>query len=264
MNPDKGLLDWAGLPGPRKVLAAARRRLDQGSDLTGSPLRVSLTADERKEVGKLLGMTWAHSGRAVSAWALAKAIGNLGTDVPELLAAIGTPIRDLRGARIAARQGAEEERERAVTALTDADVPADVVSTWSPGADCRLRAAANSRVSRRAARACGNAFPTRTPAGSCSRCLPRRLSMTPTPWTAAVRSLPVSCDSSAMSFQNQPKCGGPPGKNTGLTATWSPHVCSSSIFPSKATPRATALGQQLLRHSAEPDRQRVRRRRPGP
>lgn len=130
MNPDKGLLDWAGPPGPRKVLAAARRRLDQGSDLTGSPLRVSLTADERKEVSKLLGVTWAHSGRAVSARALAEAIGNLGANVPELLAAIGTPVRDLRGVRIAARQGAEEERERAVTALTDADVPADGASAW--------------------------------------------------------------------------------------------------------------------------------------
>lgn len=130
MNPDKGLLDWARLPGPQKVLAAARRRLDQGGDLTGSPLRVSLTADERKEVGKLLGMSWTHSGRAVGARALAEAIGNLGTDVPELLAAIGTPVRDLRSARIAAKQGAEEERKCAVTALTDAGVPADVASAW--------------------------------------------------------------------------------------------------------------------------------------
>ena len=131
MNPDQGLLDWARLPGPRKVLAAARRRLEEGGDLTGRPFRVSLTADERTDVGRLLGMSWVHSGRAVGARALAETIGNLGTDIPELLAAIGPPVQDLRGARIAARQGAEEERERAVIALTDAGVPADVASAWA-------------------------------------------------------------------------------------------------------------------------------------
>jgi uncharacterized protein (TIGR02679 family) len=131
MNPDKGLLDWARLPGPRKVLAAARRRLEEGGDLTGRPFRVSLTTDERKDVGRLLGMSWIHSGRAVGARALAEAIGDLGTDIPELLAAIGTPVRDLRGERIAARKGAEAERERAVIALTDVGVPVGVASSWA-------------------------------------------------------------------------------------------------------------------------------------
>jgi uncharacterized protein (TIGR02679 family) len=131
MNPDNGLLDWARLPGPQKVLAAARRRLEEGGDLTGRPFRVTLTASEREEVGKLLGMSWIHSGRAVGARALAEAIGNLGTDVPELLAAAGTPVRDLRGARIAAMQGAEAERERAVAVLRDVGVPPDVASAWA-------------------------------------------------------------------------------------------------------------------------------------
>jgi len=131
MNPDKGLLDWARLPGPQKVLAAARRRLEEGGDLTGSPFRVKLTGPEREEVGKLLGMSWIHSGRAVSARELAKAISNLDTDVPELLAAMGTPVRDLRGARIAARQGAEAERERAVAALTSVGIASEVASAWS-------------------------------------------------------------------------------------------------------------------------------------
>ena len=131
MNPDQGLLDWARLPGPQKVLAAARRRLEEGGDLTGSPFRVRLTAGEREEVGKLLGMSWINSGRAVGARKLAEAIGNLGTDVPELLAALGRPVRDLRGARIAARQGAEAERERALAVLTDAGIPLDVASAWA-------------------------------------------------------------------------------------------------------------------------------------
>jgi uncharacterized protein (TIGR02679 family) len=130
MNPDKGLLEWARLAGPRKVLAAARRRLEAGGDLTGSPFRVSLTPAEREEVGRLLGMTWTHSGRAVSARALAEAISNLGTEVPELLAATGAPVRDLRADRIAARQGAEAERERAAAVLTAVGVSPDVASAW--------------------------------------------------------------------------------------------------------------------------------------
>src|SRR6185437_7891872 len=118
-------------PGPQKVLAAARRRLEEGGDLTGSPFRVRLTAGEREEVGKLLGMSWINSGRAVGARKLAEAVGNLGTDVPELLAALGSPVRDLRGARIAARQGADAERERALAVLTDAGIPLDVASAWA-------------------------------------------------------------------------------------------------------------------------------------
>src|SRR5580692_44069 len=96
MSPDRGLLEWALLPGPQKVLAAARRRLEAGGDLEGSPLRVSLTLDERDEVGRLLGIAWTQSTRAVSARALVEKIGDLGTDVPALLAATGAPVRDLR------------------------------------------------------------------------------------------------------------------------------------------------------------------------
>lgn len=52
---DDHLLAWAQLPGPRKVLAAARRRLEAGHSLDGSPLRVVLDPGERAEVGRLLG-----------------------------------------------------------------------------------------------------------------------------------------------------------------------------------------------------------------
>lgn len=58
---DDRLLAWARLPGPRKVLAAARRRLEAGHSLNGSPLRADLTPGERAEVGRLLAS--AGSGR---------------------------------------------------------------------------------------------------------------------------------------------------------------------------------------------------------
>lgn len=127
---DDRLLAWARLPGPRKVLAAARRRLEAGHSLNGSPLRADLTPGERAEVGRLLGFRWERSGRAVSAKALTEAVEQHGLTVAELLIADGGPIRDLRGAKEAARQGAANEREHAAAALQATGVPADAVTDW--------------------------------------------------------------------------------------------------------------------------------------
>jgi uncharacterized protein (TIGR02679 family) len=127
---DDALLASAELPGPRKVLAVARRRLEAGHGLDGSPLRVSLTPDERVEVGRLLGTTWARSGRAVGARALARAVGSLGADMAELLAATGGPVQNLRAGRAASRLQASTERERAAQVLVAAGVPAGTVGAW--------------------------------------------------------------------------------------------------------------------------------------
>jgi uncharacterized protein (TIGR02679 family) len=130
MSLDENLLNWARLPGPRKVLAAARRRLEAGGHLSGRPLRVGLTPDERDEVGRLLGMTWVGSGKAVGARTLAGTLQGLGTDVRELLEATGEPLRDRRTERDIARTDAAAERERATALLTSVDVPPDVAAAW--------------------------------------------------------------------------------------------------------------------------------------
>ena len=127
---DERLLQWARLPGPQKVLAAARRRLEAGHGLTGSPLRVDLTMKERDQVGGLLGMTWARSGRGVGARALATAVAGLGTDVAELLAATGEAVRDLRAEKDAARQQIAAERQCAASALAAAGVSPDIAAAW--------------------------------------------------------------------------------------------------------------------------------------
>lgn len=118
------------MSGPQKVLASARRRLEAGRGLDGSPLRVDLTPDERAEVGRLLGIAWVRSGRAVGARALARAVGSLGAEVAELLAATGGQVHDLRADRAASRQEAATERELAAQALADAGVPADAIAAW--------------------------------------------------------------------------------------------------------------------------------------
>ncbi len=127
---DDRLLTWARLPGPRKVLAAARRRLEAGRGLGGSPLRVDLTAGERSEIGQLLGLSWERSGRAVGAKALAMSVENYGTTVTGLLVATGDPVRDRRAARESALKNAAAERIRAGAALHDVGVPAITASAW--------------------------------------------------------------------------------------------------------------------------------------
>jgi hypothetical protein len=104
---DPALLTWAKLSGSSKVLNAARRRLEGGHGLSGTPLFADLTVEERADVGRLLGLTWQRSGRAVSARELSAAIRDRGTDVEELLAALGTSVRPLQAER------AEREAHRA-------------------------------------------------------------------------------------------------------------------------------------------------------
>ncbi len=127
---DPGLLEWARLPGPAKVLAAARQRREAGHSMVGRPLRVALAAAERNQVGKLLGTTWLLSGQQVGAKMLATAVESLGTDLDALLTETGGPLRDRPAERAAARRDADGERALAATVLAAADVPAEVVTGW--------------------------------------------------------------------------------------------------------------------------------------
>jgi uncharacterized protein (TIGR02679 family) len=127
---DRRLLEWARLPGPTKVLAAARQRLEAGHGMGGSPLRVSLTDAERDQVGKLLGTKWTLSGRQVGARALAEATRSLGTDLETLLAACGGPLRDRPAEKAASLHNAEDERARALGVLDAAGVPSAAGAAW--------------------------------------------------------------------------------------------------------------------------------------
>jgi uncharacterized protein (TIGR02679 family) len=127
---DPRLLEWSRLPGPAKVLAATRQRLEAGHGMGGSPLRVGLTDAEREQVGRLLGTKWVLSGRQVGAKALAEAVRSLGTDLETLLTSSGGPLRDRPAERAASLRTAEHERARAADVLAAAGVPAASADTW--------------------------------------------------------------------------------------------------------------------------------------
>ena len=127
---DPGLVSWARLPGPAKVLAAARQRLEAGRAMTGSSLRVALTEPERDQVGRLLGTSWVLSGRQVGAKALANAVQTLGADLETLLTVVGGTLRNRPAERAATLQDAYDERTLASTALTEAGVPEETATAW--------------------------------------------------------------------------------------------------------------------------------------
>ncbi|WP_433007923.1 TIGR02679 domain-containing protein [Kribbella sp. CA-294648] len=124
------LMAWARQPGPRKVLAAARRRLENGHGADGSALRVSLSSAEREQIGELLGLRWTNSGRAPGIKALAGAVTDAGADLSELLAAIEGPLRDRPSERTDARHQADAERADAQAVLVAAGVPAQPAESW--------------------------------------------------------------------------------------------------------------------------------------
>lgn len=127
------LVEWARLPGPAKVLSAARRRLESGHRLSGSPLRVPLSAEERNEVGRLLGVRWVLSARAVSLNALDEAVSSLGSDLISLLAELGGPLRDRPAERAMAAARSDDERRQAINALFAVGVPEAAAASWVDG-----------------------------------------------------------------------------------------------------------------------------------
>jgi uncharacterized protein (TIGR02679 family) len=127
---DPRLLEWARLPGPAKVLAAARQRLEAGHGMGGSPLRVGLTDAERDQVGRLLGTKWVLSGRQVGAKALAEAVRSLGADLETLLTSSGGPLRDRPAERAASLRQAADERAKAAGVLAAAGVPTPSAVDW--------------------------------------------------------------------------------------------------------------------------------------
>ncbi len=93
-------------------------------------LRVELDQDERAEVGQLLGTPWLTQGRPVGAKALADAVASAGSDLVDLLTAIGGPLRHLPTERAEARDAAAAERAAAYQVLVVAGVPAEAANVW--------------------------------------------------------------------------------------------------------------------------------------
>ncbi len=127
--PASFLLEWAARPGPRRVLEAARGRLESGRLGVRSVVDVPLTPAERQEVGRLLPAGWTAGGGPVGVKALRAGLAEHRTTLEDLLVATGGPLRDLPGEARRRREATMREHDDALDALRSlvaAPVPAEV------------------------------------------------------------------------------------------------------------------------------------------
>ncbi|MFJ2668742.1 TIGR02679 domain-containing protein [Nocardia fluminea] len=130
-EPAAGLREWAALPGPQRVLAAVRKRVHRGGQLTKGPLQVDLSQDERRQVARLLGTKWDVSGRAVTLSALATALAGHGIGVAEFVEHLdGAPMPVKRDIAAAEQAASAAERAEAVKTLCAAGLSESVVGAW--------------------------------------------------------------------------------------------------------------------------------------
>ncbi|AEV85433.1 hypothetical protein ACWT_4413 [Actinoplanes sp. SE50] len=114
---------WAAQPGPRKVLTAVRELLQERRTGNGVIVRVELTATQRAQVARYLGVAWDTSGQPVTLGRLRAALLRAGDDLLDLLTRTGGAIEDVRGRRDEAAARAAARIDAAYTGLTTAGLP---------------------------------------------------------------------------------------------------------------------------------------------
>ncbi|WBC05312.1 TIGR02679 domain-containing protein [Micromonospora sp. WMMA1976] len=119
---------WANLPGPTKVLAAARDLLENGKTGLNVTVRVTLDAAERDQVGRILGMAWEASAAPVTLGRLRKALRGLDDSLEDLLVRLGGPLDDRVAKRESDRQAAKDHIDSAYAVLTGAGIPEHAVA----------------------------------------------------------------------------------------------------------------------------------------
>lgn len=115
--PPAFLVEWAGRPGPRRVLDAARDRLENGRLGVRSVLEVARSPAERQDVGRMMPAGWTASGGPVGTKALRAGLAEHRVSLEDLLIAAGGPLRDLPGDARSRREAAARERTNALADL---------------------------------------------------------------------------------------------------------------------------------------------------
>ncbi|MGJ9493913.1 TIGR02679 domain-containing protein [Actinotignum sp. GS-2025a] len=98
------ILEWANLPGPRKLLGQAREKIEKGKLAERSQLGKGLTDAERIQVERLIPAGWARGHKPLQARQLRASLRDNGADLEELLVYLGGPLRDITAEKEAARE----------------------------------------------------------------------------------------------------------------------------------------------------------------
>jgi uncharacterized protein (TIGR02679 family) len=139
---ERQVLGWAQSPGASVLLAEARRRWEAGHRGDRVRLAVSLTLDQRRDVGRLLGLEWVASGKTATLGQLRAAVGRAapGWDTADLLTAIGGELRDKRAEKAQLADVRAGRREQLISILRLAGISTGVAELavarrWLGGVD---------------------------------------------------------------------------------------------------------------------------------
>lgn len=130
------ILTWARRPGSAALLRTARQRVETGR--SGPGTRLTVAPDHRGDVGRMLGVTWELSGKAVTLGALGKALEGADTTLEDVLVATGGPLRNAAVEKAQARDATARRRDHRAAVLSDAGIPDAVVPMalrWLGGAE---------------------------------------------------------------------------------------------------------------------------------
>jgi uncharacterized protein (TIGR02679 family) len=128
----KGVGEWMRMSGPSALLQAIRVRAQRGHGTESGILStLSLSADQRREIGLLLGTRWEVSGRPVRLQDVAARLAEHGLSVRQLAeAATGRPIEENRALRERAAAQAAAERAQAARLLIAQGINQSDVDKW--------------------------------------------------------------------------------------------------------------------------------------
>src|SRR6185312_9762141 len=128
----EGLGRWMQMSGPSALLHAVRLRAQRGHGTeTGALLALSLSTEQRREIGLLLGTRWEVSGRPVRLQDVAARLAEHGLSVRHLAeVATGGPIEENRALRERSAAQAAGERAQAVAVLTARGISSSDVDRW--------------------------------------------------------------------------------------------------------------------------------------
>ena len=127
-----GLAEWVAKSGPSALLNAVRLRVERSQRTESGTLpALELSANQRREIGLMLGVQWELSDKPVNLQALARALAEHGLSVRELVEAVnGGPIEEKRERRERDTARAAAERTRVIESLLAAGIDQSEIDTW--------------------------------------------------------------------------------------------------------------------------------------
>jgi uncharacterized protein (TIGR02679 family) len=114
------ILSWAVRPGAEALLHVAREKIETGR--AGDRSQLPVPAEHRADVGRMLGVPWELSTRAVTLKTLRTALERAGTTLEAVLVELGGPLRNAAAEKAQADDAEAEQRAGVLTTLAQAGI----------------------------------------------------------------------------------------------------------------------------------------------